>query len=382
VKIERLETFIVNVPYLHDEISSRIRRSGVTSVVVRLTADNGLVGWGESCGNIADAASIECAVKYADPFVVGQNPWQQEAIARDFYKRGTWDRRIQSANFAFAGIDQALWDLCGKEAGQPLYRLFGGSMRESVDYFYYLERGSAEDVKGQAEAAVHRGYTSFYLKVGLDADAELEMLTALRDAIGPEGRIRIDVNEAWTLNQAVRLLNDWDRKVTIDFCEAPVPHDLPEGLAEIRARVPCAISANEALAREVDVIRLIRSRAADVLCFSPFWVGSLRRFTRLSYLAHLDGIGVCKHTHGELGIAAAAAQHALLTIPNAVVGNQQTAAMLADDILAEDIPIRKGAKWGVIDRPGLGVEVDEEKLAIFQEAYRREGQFLPFRIGS
>ena len=59
MKVAKLETFIVNVPYLHDEVSSRIVRSGVTSVVVKLTADNGLVGWGESCGNIANAKSIE-----------------------------------------------------------------------------------------------------------------------------------------------------------------------------------------------------------------------------------------------------------------------------------------------------------------------------------
>jgi glucarate dehydratase len=379
VKVAKLETFIVNVRYLHDEVSSRIVRSGVTSVVVKLTADNGLVGWGESCGNIANAKSIEEAVQYAAFFVIGSDPWQREAAAFNFYKRGTWDRRIHSANFAFAGVDQALWDLCGKECGQPIYRLLGGSMREEVDYFYYLARGSPDDIARQCRDGVARGYTVYYLKTGIDRRAEEEMLEAIRATIGAEGKIRIDCNEAWTVNQSIRILNEWDAKYGIDFCEAPVAHDLPEALGEIRARVPCAIATNEGLGREVDVLRLIDAHCADVHCFGPYWVGTLRRFQTLSQLAHLKGQHVCKHSHGELGIAAAATQHVMLTLPNAVAGNQQTASVLDGDILKEPIPIAAGPNWGRIEKPGLGVEVDKERLMRAHEAWRRDGQFIPYR---
>lgn len=380
MKITGMETFIVNVPYTHDEVSSRIIRGGVTAVVVKLIADNGLVGWGESCGNIADAASIEQAVQTAKPFVIGSDPWQRQAAARDFYKRSTWDLRMPSANFAFAGIDHALWDICGKECGQPLYRLFGGALRDQVNYFYYLSRGTVDEIQRQATEGFARGYTVFYLKVGLDRRAEEEMLRALRDVIGSDCLIRIDANTAWSVNESIRILRDWDRKFGIDFCEAPVPHDLTDSMSEVRSRVPCAISANEGLVREVDVIRTIRSRCADVLCFSPYWVGSLSRFLALSYLAHHEGLQVCKHTHGELGIAAAAVHHAMLCIPNAVTGNQQTATMMSGDILTAPLPIREGPNWGPIEAPGLGIEVDEEKVAVYHEAYLRDGQFLPYRL--
>jgi L-alanine-DL-glutamate epimerase-like enolase superfamily enzyme len=143
--------------------------------------------------------------------------------------------------------------------------------------------------------------------------------------------------------------------------------------------VPCAIAANEALGREVDVLRIIRSRCADVLTFGPYWVGTLRRFMTLAHVAHLDGILVCKHTHGELGIAAAAGQHLMLCVPNAVTGNQQTEAVMAGDILKAPIPIREGPLWGRIDAAGLGVEVDEAKLEAAREAYRRDGQFIPYQ---
>ena len=379
MKVTKLETFIVNVRYLHDEVSARIVRSGVTEVIVRLTADNGLVGWGESCGNIANARSIEEAVQYAAAFVVGSDPWQHEAAVLNFYKRGTWDRRIHSANFAFAGIDQALWDLCGKECSKPIYQLLGGALRDDVDYFFYLARGPADEIARQCRDGVARGYTVFYLKTGIDRRAEEEMLDAIRTSIGPEGKIRIDCNEAWTVNQSIRTLTDWDARYGIDFCEAPVAHDLPESLREIRERVPCAISANEGLGREVDVLRLIKARCADVLCFGPYWVGTLRRFLTLGQVAHLEGQQVCKHTHGELGLAAAAAHHVMLCLPNAVDGNQQTAAHMERDILTQPLPIASGPKWGRIEKPGLGVEVDDEQLALAHEAYLRDGQFIPYR---
>src|SRR2546423_11553473 len=163
MKIVGLDTWTVSVPYVHDEISSRVVRGGVTDTVVRLTADNGLIGWGE-CTSGPDAASIEQAVRSARPLVIGRDPWQSEAIARDFFRTALWDLRAPSGNFAFAGIDPALRDLSGKECGQPLYRLFGGSLRDEVDYFYYLARGTPEEITRQAADGVSRDYTCYYLK--------------------------------------------------------------------------------------------------------------------------------------------------------------------------------------------------------------------------
>lgn len=378
MKISRCETFIVSVPYRHDEVSSRVYRGGVTDIVVKLTADNGLVGWGECCSG-PDAASVEQAVRSAAPFVLGRDPWQTAAMARDYFRTGLWDHRETTGNFAFAGIDQALWDLCGKECGQPLYRLFGGALRDDVDYFYYLSQGTPQHIHQQAADGVRRGHTCFYLKVGIDARAETEMLEALRACIGPDRKIRVDANQAWTVPEAARILSDWNERFGIDFAEAPVPIDPVDNMRELRAKIPVALCANEGLGRAADAMRVIRSRAADVLCFSSYWVGSLRNFLALSLAAHWEGQQVCKHTHGELGISAAAGQHVLLAIPNACDGAQQTAQMMQDDILTEPLPIAAGARWGRIERPGLGIEVDPEKLGKYHEAWLRDGQFLPYR---
>lgn len=377
MRIARIEAFPVRVPYRLTEKSSLIARDGVTDVIVKATSDNGLVGWGE-CTRAADVPGIEAAVNAMAPLVVGRDPWDREAIQRDLYVHGLWAFQPMTGNFAYAGIDMALWDLCGKAVGQPLYRLFGGAVREEVDYFYYMHWGSPDEIAEQGRDGIRRGYTVFYIKAGPDPKAETGMLEALRDAIGPEGRIRIDVNMAWTIPQAAAILNDWHRRFTLDFVEAPVPIDPVENMLELKRRVEAPLCVNEGLWREADAYRIIKSRCGDYLCFSSYWVGSLRQFHTLVHVAAMEGWQVCKHTHGELGLTAAAGQHMMLAAPNACLGHQQTAQMMADDILTETVPIAEGPRWGRLDGPGLGVDVDEDKLMRYHREYRRLGQFSPY----
>ena len=201
------------------------------------------------------------------------------------------------------------------------------------------------------------------------------MLEALRGGIGPEGKIRIDVNQAWSIPQAARLLARWHKKYDLDFVEAPVRIDPIENMLDLRARVDVAFCVNEGLWRDADAYRLIKSRCGDYLCFSQYWVGSLGHWHTLNHTSHMEGWQVIKHTHGELGLTAAAGQHVMLAAPNAALGSQQTAQMMEDDILVERIPIADGPSWGRIDKPGLGVEVDEDKVARYHEAYRKLGDF-------
>ena len=107
---------------------------------------------------------------------------------------------------------------------------------------------------------------------------------------------------------------------------------------EVKRRITPSICVNEGLWKYSDAMRLTRSRAGDYLCFSPYWVGSLRRFSTLAHVAHHEGQIVCKHTHGEFGLAAAAGQHMMLCAPNSDCGNQQTAQMMEDDILTSAFP--------------------------------------------
>jgi glucarate dehydratase len=377
VKIATLETIPVSVPYRHREVSSLVARDGVSDVLVKLTTDDGLVGWGEACSG-ADTASVEAALRAMSPFVVGRDPWNREAMRRDAFTYGLWQFRAGTGNFAWAGIDMALWDLCGRACDQPLWRLLGGLQQSEATYFYYLARGTPEELTAQVDDGIRAGFEVFYLKVGLDDAQDMEMVASVREALGPAPRLRLDANGAWTVPRALRNLRAMTEH-DIDFVEQPV-RDHPVGqLGEVRRRLDMAVSANEGLWSEADAHARIRAREADVYCFSPYWVGSIASFHRLSWLAHYEGLQVCKHTHGELGLAAAAGHHVVLTLPNGVEGHQQTAYLMEHDILTEPIPIASGPCWGPIEGAGLGVEVDDDAVEESAARYRAEGQYRPWQ---
>ncbi len=205
----------------------------------------------------------------------------------------------------------------------------------------------------------------------------MEMVATVRETIGEKCKLRLDANAAWRVNEALRNLARLDA-YNIDFIEQPVSQDPLANMKEMRSRCPVAVCANEGLWTAEDAYRQITSRTADIYCFSPYWVGSLGQFKFLCQVAHAEGMQVCKHTHGEFEIAAAAAHHILLTIPSAVDGNQQTTHIMPDGILKQPVPIASGPEWEAPQGPGLGVEVDEEKVKQYHAQYKAYGQFLPY----
>lgn len=374
MKVTKVEVQIVNVPYKHQEVSAVVARDGVTDILIKITTDDGLVGWGEGCSG-ADAESVAVAARAMIPFVLGRNPWNREAIQAELYYHGLWQFRAMTANFAWAGIDMALWDICGQAAGQPLYNFFGGLRRQQVSYFYYLVRSG--DLEEQCAAGLAAGYEDFYVKVGVDFDSDYEIVSRVRAALGSKPRLRIDANAAWSVPQAIRTLRALE-PFDIDFVEQPVREYPLRQMAEVRANVTMPLAANEGLWTQADAYASIRERIADVYCFSPYWVGSLAGFHRLAWVAHYEGLQVVKHTHGELGIAAAACHHLLLTLPNIVTGHQQTAQHMVSDVLRTPLPIKDGPLWGIPQGTGLCIDVDDNAVAAAATRYKDEGQYKPY----
>lgn len=376
MKITHLEFIPASIPYTRPEVSSQICRDGVTDVIIKATSNNGLTGWGESCSG-ANVESVVESLKAMSPFVLGRDPWESEAIRAEIWHRGIWMFRKPTASFAYAGIDMALWDLCGKSSGLPLYQLFGGKVRNNVNYFYYLSRSTNSKIAAQCREGIEKGYSVFYLKVGIDIDAELEMVRAAREALGPKAKIRLDANGAWNVKEALKNIAKFE-SYQIDFVEQPVGQDPVENMIEVRTRCLTPICQNEGLWTVEEAYNKIVRRTADVYCFSPYWVGSLRIFQQLAGVASLENLNVCKHTHGEFGIAAAACHHLLLTLPNVIDGNQQTAQIIKDDVLQEPLPIAQGPDWGIPKGAGLSIEVDEQKVFKYHELYKSWGQLLPY----
>jgi glucarate dehydratase len=376
VKIRSVTAIPASVPYTHREVSFQVARDGVSDVVIRIEAEDGTVGWGESCCG-ADTESVAAAVRAMTPFVIGRSSWESERMRRDLWHHGLWQFREGTANFAWAGIDMALWDLCGKETGQPVHRLLGGAVRDSVNYFFYLSWDEEGGLVDQVKEGLAAGYDVFYLKVGRDPQADLARVATVREALGPAPLIRVDANGAWLQAEAkryIRALSEYQ----VDFFEQPVRESPLHLMRELRQSGIGTIAANEGMWTEAAATSRILGDTADVYCFSPYWVGSLRNFQFLASLAGRRGAAVCKHTHGEFAIAAAAAQQVMLTLPNIVRGNQQTTAHMNGDLA--DVPIVTSPDWAISTAPGLGIEVDEDRLADAAARYQREGQLLPYQL--
>ena len=375
MKIDKIEIYPVSVPYKHDEISSRVSRSGITEIIVKITTDNGLIGWGES-PRIASAKAIYEAIDSMVPMMLNQDPWQNQILEKNVYNDSNWQWSQMTANLAYGGVDMALWDIYGQETGIPIYKLLGGNLRDEVDYFYYLQWDELDNFIVQCEDGLEKGYEVFYMKIGKNDKIEEERLKQVRSIIGYDKKSRIDVNMAWDIPKAKKIINQWHEKYNLDFVEAPVPIQPLDLMKEINENVNTSLCINEGLWQESEFFNIVNNKCADYLCCSHYYVGSIRRFINLANYANFMGWKICKHTHGELGLTAVIGQHLMLAIPNACDGHQQTAQNMADDILTEEIPITKTNKWGIIDKPGLGVKVDNEKLNYYHKKFLEDGEYL------
>jgi glucarate dehydratase len=283
-----------------------------------------------------------------------------------------------TGSYAWCGLEMALLDLHGQAEQKPMWSLWGELQRTEVDYFYYFSRGNSDLVDEQLDEVRNGGYRVVYLKVGLDSVVETSLLRELRDKLGPEIDLRVDANGAWSVEEALEHLGHWRAEFGIGLCEQPVPEFPPDLMQGLRRKLDIALAANEGMGPANLAEFFICEEVADVYTFSPYWVSGSTEFLRLSKFASSKGATICRHTHGELGIAATAFHHLALVTPGLGVGNQQTASELSFDVLETPTPTRTSSLWGAIESPGLGVSIDEDAVERAAAIYAQVGQFLPY----
>jgi L-alanine-DL-glutamate epimerase-like enolase superfamily enzyme len=375
VKTRAIRTRIVSVPYHEPDRWSGGENVGLTTVLVYIDTDEGLTGIGEANGDRSSAAVV-ATIEAMAPLVVGREPFEIEAALVAIFRRGKWHNVRPFANQAVAGIEIALWDLVGKICGQPVANLLGGRVRDAVDFFFYLQQRELALMLDEARQAVADGYSVLYLKVGRDEREDIETVAAVRDAIGPGAMIRVDPNEAWTPGQAVRMTRALE-PYGIDFVEQPVASRDLDGLARVRAASPVPIAANQAAFTHFDVLEVLRRSAADVIVTGPHQAGGLLQLKKIAAMAETAGLPLNRHAVGELGVGAAAGLQVCATIPNLTLGNQTHHQLLAGDVLTAPLVLEAG-KMAVPSGPGLGVELDEEQVERYADAYARNGQYYNF----
>jgi len=377
MRITGLRATPVAVPFREDELWAYGGRRGMVSILLEVDTDDGLTGIGEASA-YPSADIVLAVIRSIEPLVLGEDAFAIERIMKRINIIGTW-HHVKATSPGIAAVEMACWDLVGKACGQPLVNLFGGRVRDRVEYFYYLSRKPAAEIGADARRGVEAGFRTLYLKVGSDDPREdIERVEAVRDAAGPDALIRVDANEAWSSSAAIRVVAEMER-FGLELVEQPVSGRNLAEMAYVRSRIATPLLANEASWTRYDQLEVIRAGAADVVSVDNQMDGGLLNLKRSAGMCEVAGLPVLKHSLGELGVAMYAAAHVIAATPNFLYANQGYASLLSDDIVVGASPLPYVD--GCLELPtghGIGVELDRERVDRYAELYLKESAAFSF----
>jgi len=337
-------------------------------VLVEVETDDGLVGIGESVAAFPAEGTV-AALQGVAPLFVGQPVFDIERLITGARHLGSFNHTPWQANFVLAGLEMALWDILGKAAGWPVYRLLGGAVRDEVDYFGFVQGDTTEELAEDARDLAEAGYDVIYLKVGRGEAADLRNTAAVREAIGGR-RLRLDPNCAWSVAEAIHMIGRL-AQYEPEWIEQPTPLQSIAALRQVKEAVSVPIAADQAVFTPADVYEICRQRAADVIVLSPHEAGGLLAFGKAAAIAEAAGVPVCLHGQGVSSITDAAQHHLGLRTANLTAGNQIMHQLLVEDLVtAPDLTPVQG-KIGRFETPGLGIELDRDAVQRAAELYRR-----------
>jgi len=343
--------------------SAFVHRDGI---LLRLATDAGIVGLGEASPHPAlgpqGVREALRALERVEERALGAEAEELPDIGAD----------IPPA--LACALDVAACDALAQAQGISVARLLSADAHEIVPVNATIGAATAAGAAAEAAAARDAGFQCVKLKVGMAATpaTEAERVAAVRRALGPHIKLRLDANGAWSREQAVstiRALASFD----LELVEQPVPANDVEGLACVRAAVRVLIAADEAVTNAEAARRLLEAGAADILVLKPMVVGGLRPACRIRELAAAAGAECIVTTTIDSGVGTAAALHLAATLPEpARACGLATRSLLAGDIV-RDPPAAHSGQMLLPDRPGLGVELDEKLLSQFAIS---EGQVM------
>jgi len=379
VKITACEVSLVAVPPRREHTwASKMETPIGHHAIARVDTDEGLSGWGEApaiatwggaqmryYGETPETV-MHIVEAYLLPAVRGLDPIDVGVL------HARMDKVVKGHPYAKAAVDIACHDLAGKALGVPIWKLLGGAHRNGVEVTHSLGIMDVDRCLDEAEQAVAEGVRTIKCKTGLDPHRDVELVRRLRERVGDEVKIRVDGNEGYrTVWQAVETTRRQE-EFGLLLCEQPVPG--AEALAEVAERIESPVMADESAWTALDILELRELRAAS--CFSCYVTkpGGLYRARQQAELAEALGF-VCDIGGSiELGIGNAANLHlgaALriaelpsvcpVTKPAGAAGPEIAGVYYTDDVVTEPFRFEDGRVL-CPEGPGLGIEVDTEKL--------------------
>lgn len=374
----------VNVPFEAPLRWSMGVETGTTRGIIELTTDDGIVGLGETYGGKA----AEHALEIARPFVLGLDPLDTGLVLRRFAAFCVgYETAIPAA--VRAGIEMACLDAAGRALKIPVYQLLGGKTRDRIPfcaYVFYRYRDDHTGIGGEdtpseiaartAELCRRYGFKAIKLKGGVHPPArEFEALSLIRGDF-PDYPLRWDPNAAWSVETSIRVGRKLlDSGIDLEYLEDPTTS--LEGMSQTRAAVPVPLATNMCLVAWDQLAPGIHMRSVDVILSDLHFWGGFQQNRKMIAVAEAFNLGVGLHSDRELGISTAAMLHLAASTPYITYAADSHYHDQVDDLVTTPFEYQDGCLT-VPNGPGLGVELDRDKLERFHRAYATQGSLSEF----
>lgn len=371
MKITRIKADIIKIPVKNPYVFSHGILKRFSNVLVRIWTDEGIVGIGESSfipgGGVSEETpeSVKPIIdNYLAKAIIDENPFNLELIHKKM------DAIIPRNLIAKSGIDLSLWDIMGKFLNMPVYKLLGGIYESQIIASYTLSIDTPEKMAKQAVFRKQQGYLTLVIKIGRDSEYDIERLRQVREAVGPNIKIRLDANEAYRPDQAIRIIRRME-KYNPEFVEEPVKRWDLDGMARVAHAVDTPISSDESNTSLPSVRKIIEKKAASIINVKISKNGGIYRSKKIAALAEAAGIPIIVGGANTYEIGRQASRHFAISTAQAQMGLGSEGCSPAsqskiDDITKkvvkyEDISKMKGY-ISISSSPGLGIEIDEDKI--------------------
>ncbi|MGM9522379.1 MAG: mandelate racemase/muconate lactonizing enzyme family protein [Oscillospiraceae bacterium] len=353
-------------------------------LLVAVETDCGIVGYGEASsygGSLpACRALIENELR---PQLIGEDPLLRERLWLKMFKKSYQHGRGGVAVGALGGIDIALWDIAGKAAGLPVYKLLGGfdsKVKVYASCGFYKEGKGLEQLAREMEQQVEKGFKAVKMKIGrlprISASAlrvmpggdkccvtfeeDMERVQAVRKAVGPDIDVLVDANNSWDLAYARRYAAELE-KLNIYLLEEPMPTEDVEGHVTLNRLTSIPVAGFETAYTIYEFKRFIDRRAVDIVQPDAVWSGGITECRKIADYANANHVKAVFHSFSS-AYCLAANLHLAAAVPNAdMVEFDVTDNPLRSDILTCPFTVNQDGYVELSDKPGLGIDIDWSK---------------------
>jgi L-alanine-DL-glutamate epimerase-like enolase superfamily enzyme len=348
------------------------------ALIVEVETDDGIVGIGES--GLGGGATATVIAKDLKPLLLGRDPLMIEGLWQLMFARTRQYGRRGVVMNAISGIDIALWDIAGKVAKMPVYKLLGAS-RDRVEAYasggFYQEGKGVDGVAGEAESYRARGFRGMKMKIGrnpstgshlrhlanmaevceVEPEVDLDRVAAVRKALGPQAKLMVDANCAWGPDFAIRMGRELE-PYNLYWIEEPVATDDIDGSARVADALTTPIAGYETETGLYGFRELITRGAVDIVQLDVAWSGGFSEGKRIAAFAQAHHRMVAPHAFAG-AVLLIASLHYAASIPNALALEwDQNPNGLRDELLTEGLRLEGDGTVKLPERPGLGIELD------------------------